>query len=82
MSDLAKAIAEYGVLIIIAAVFLYHVITSEKRHAQETKEFTAIAASFANVMANHTNDNTQAMREFTRVMERACILLELPNKDY
>ena len=78
MNDLIKLLSEYGVMTVIVGVFLWRVITSEKRHAEETKAFTEISASFANVLSNHVHDNSVALQELTKAVERLCIYLEKP----
>lgn len=81
MNDIVKLISEYGLMIVIAAVFIWRVVVAEKRHAEETKEFTAIAASFANVMSNHIHDSQVATQELTKAIERLCLLVDV-NHDY
>lgn len=66
----------------------------DRRRAQEDRDaFFLATQGFTQVVENHmvhdtvaleklTKQNTESFNELIRVMERICVLVELPNKDY
>ena len=81
MNDIIKLLTYYGPLVVITAIFLWRVVAAEKRHAEETKAFTEISASFANVLSNHLHDESEALRDLTKAIERLCYMVDA-NRDY
>lgn len=96
MTEVTKLIGEYGVLIVIAAIFLYtYVIDRKDRKAERkvtgelTQGFLAATNAFTVTVANHMDhvevsykEQAVALRELTKAIERLCIYMEMPNKDY
>lgn len=93
MNPTIKSIIEYGVLVVIAAAFITiswrRFVWSMQKYDKLSdvhdiciKEFSKIAADFNTTVSNHMEHETQALRELTRAVERMCILVEMPNKDY
>ena len=93
MNETAKFITEYGILVVIAAAFILiswrRFTWSMKKyddlcsvHEDAIKEFTKISANFQVVIQNHMEHETMALSELTRAIERLCVRLEAPNRDY
>lgn len=89
MSETAKLISVYGPLTVIMAVFIVCYFTDRKERKQERDKFMEVADKFAitssefcNVMANHMEHETEALRELTTAIQRLCVYLEVPNRDY
>ncbi len=87
MNDTIKLISEYGILIVIAGVFLYIVLRGMKwgmaqvecmkqSHDKATQGFIDTANQFSKVMANHINTSTKATEELTRAVEKLCQRVE------
>jgi len=96
MADTAKLIGEYGILVVIAAIFLYTYIVDRKDRRDERKSLNAATLGFIDTanafnvtVANHMThaetsykEQGEALRDLTRAIERLCIYMEMPNHDY
>ena len=82
MSELIKLICEYSVLIVIAGVFLYTYLSDKATARKERAKFIELTATFTGTIANHMEHETQALNELTRAIDRLCVRLEMPNRDY
>lgn len=93
MNDTAKLISEYGILLVLSAAFIIiswrRFVWSMKKyddlcevHDTCIKEFSAIAASFNLTVSNHMEHETAALQELVRAVDRLCVRLEAPNRDY
>ncbi len=96
MNETVKLIGEYGGLVIMAAGFLYLVFRMLKHHEEQEArahqasiDFIAALSDFKRVtsesnaiISNHLEHNTNEMRDITQALQKVCIYLELPNRDY
>ncbi len=83
MNETIKAIAEYGILIVIAGVFLYSVLHREKKHDENVKVFVETTAAmnetavgFNLTVSNHLQHEEEAFREMVKSIDHLCWRLE------
>ena len=82
MTELTKLLEYYGPLLVIAGVFLWTYLADRRITAAERKAFIELTTDFKNTVDNHLDHETEALRDLTKAIERLCIYMEGPNRDY
>ena len=82
MNETMKAIAECGIFVVIASAFIWMAFKKDRDYAKAVREFAKVMAQSNNIISNHIEDDTAAMRELAKVIDRLCIYMEMPNRDY
>jgi len=82
MPNLIDLCYVYGPLFVIAGVFLYTYLKDRSTCQKERAEFIELTTIFTTTVANHMEHETQAVNELTRAIDRLCVRLEMPNRDY
>lgn len=73
--------------------YLKHVECLEKAHSEAVTAFTVVTADMNSTISNHldhetkafqemSEQNAQSFKELIRAVDRLCLLVEMPNRDY
>lgn len=96
MSETVKLIAQEGLLVVVAGAFLWAWFMDRKERKAERESITRLtlgfidtANAFNTTIANHLSHAESSYRqqgemlgELTKAIERLCIYMEMPNRDY
>ena len=82
MTDITRLIVENGILAVIAAVFIGGSVWLLRAYIKATADFARVMEQSNNIITNHLHDQHEDSAEITKILERICYRLELPNQDY
>lgn len=82
MTDIVKLISEYGVMVVLTAVFIVIYFMDRRDSRIDRQRFIDISESYNETVSNHVDHETDALNELTEAIRRLCIYMEMPNRDY
>ena len=82
MSETVRLLTENPIEVVMAAAFIVSALWLVRAYIKATGDFARIIEANTTIITNHTHDSNEQLAEIARILERVCVYVELPNRDY